>query len=75
MIKFMVIFGGYYEVTKELNDLFLFDFVHHKWIEIFREVDSPISPQKLMNNALMGNSSKVLKETTSSVEARPYQDS
>ena len=42
--QYMVIFGGYFEVTKELNDLFLYDFENQKWIQIFQEVNSPISP-------------------------------
>ena len=35
--QYMVIFGGFYEITKELNDLFLFDFINEKWIPIFIE--------------------------------------
>lgn len=37
----MVIFGGIYEITKELNDLHLFDFRKNKWITIFEEAHSP----------------------------------
>jgi hypothetical protein len=57
----MVIFGGYYEVTKELNDLFLFDFVDEKWIQIFMEVNSPISPLKLAAGTSSGNNAKMVK--------------
>ena len=31
---YMAIFGGIYEITKELNDLHLFDFRSNKWITI-----------------------------------------
>lgn len=73
----MVVFGGYFEVTKELNDLFLFDFVQQKWIQIFREVNSPVSPHKLIAGTSSGNNIKGIKanETNSSRNGLPYQDS
>jgi Galactose oxidase, central domain len=37
----MVIFGGIYEITKELNDLHLFDLKKNKWITMFEEAYSP----------------------------------
>jgi len=37
----MVIFGGIYEITKELNDLHLFDFRKNRWVTIFEESHSP----------------------------------
>lgn len=40
--QYMVIFGGFYEITKELNDLFLFDFIRERWIPIFIEENSPV---------------------------------
>ena len=39
--QYMVIFGGFYDLTKELNDLYLFDFVTERWIPIFMEENSP----------------------------------
>ena len=39
--NFMVIFGGIFEITKELNDFHLFDFKKQKWITIFEESLSP----------------------------------
>lgn len=42
----MIIFGGIYEVTKELNDLVLFDTKAHKWITFFEESNSPMSKGK-----------------------------
>ena len=40
--QYMVIFGGFYEITKELNDLYLFDFISERWIPIFVEENSPV---------------------------------
>lgn len=33
----MLIFGGIFEVTKELNDLMAFDFATNQWVAIFEE--------------------------------------
>jgi hypothetical protein len=33
----MLIFGGIFEVTKELNDLMAFDFSTNQWVTIFEE--------------------------------------
>ncbi len=38
---YMVIFGGIHEVTKELNDLCLFDLKSLKWVKFFEELNSP----------------------------------
>ena len=40
--NYMVIFGGIYEITKELNDLQVFDFKKNRWITLFEEANSPI---------------------------------
>jgi hypothetical protein len=37
----MVLFGGIYEITKELNDFYLFDLINNRWITIFEESVSP----------------------------------
>jgi hypothetical protein len=37
----MLIFGGIYEVTKELDDMYLFDFRNKRWILFFEEIQSP----------------------------------
>jgi len=34
----MLVFGGIYEVTKELDDMFLFDFRNKRWILFFEEI-------------------------------------
>ena len=38
----MVIYGGIYEVTKELNDMHVFDIVNERWLCLFEEINSPI---------------------------------
>jgi hypothetical protein len=38
----MIIFGGIFEVTKELNDMHLFDMRSKKWIQFFEETSSPL---------------------------------
>ena len=43
----MLIFGGIYEVTKELDDMYIFDFKNKRWIQFFEEACSPF---KLMNS-------------------------
>jgi len=37
---YMVIFGGFMNLTKELKDLFLFDFHTQTWIKIFQELSA-----------------------------------
>ncbi len=41
----MLIFGGIYEITKELNDLLAFDFSKGEWSTVFEEL-GPASPSK-----------------------------
>jgi len=43
--SYMVLFGGIYEITKELNDFYLFDFESNKWLTLFEET---ISPKKIV---------------------------
>lgn len=38
----MLVFGGIHEVTKELDDLHVFDFKNLRWIELFEEQISPL---------------------------------
>jgi hypothetical protein len=37
----LVIFGGIWEITKELNDFHLYDLKLNKWITLFEESVSP----------------------------------
>jgi hypothetical protein len=34
----MLIFGGIFDVTKELNDLMAFDFSKRQWVTLFEEL-------------------------------------
>jgi N-acetylneuraminic acid mutarotase len=38
---YMVLFGGIFEITKELNDFMLYDFNANKWVTLFEESASP----------------------------------
>ena len=40
--EFMLIFGGIHEVTKELDDMHIFDFKNKRWIQFFEEMSSPV---------------------------------
>ena len=49
----MLIFGGFYDITKELNDMYLFDFENEEWVQLFQDdagvkktIGSPKSPYK-----------------------------
>jgi Galactose oxidase, central domain len=44
--QYLIIFGGIYEITKELNDLHMFDFSKKKWVTVFEESNSPIRAYK-----------------------------
>lgn len=50
---YMIVFGGIYEITKELNDLHIFDFKNNRWITIFEEA---CSPKKLLGQDLNATS-------------------
>ena len=39
--KFMIIYGGIEEITKELNDLHIFNLHENKWMCLFEEINSP----------------------------------
>uniref|UniRef100_A0A7S3FU64 Uncharacterized protein n=1 Tax=Strombidium rassoulzadegani TaxID=1082188 RepID=A0A7S3FU64_9SPIT len=39
--EFMIIYGGIYEVTKELNDMHVFDMIRERWTCLFEELNSP----------------------------------
>lgn len=39
---YMLIYGGIFEVTKELNDMHVFDFKNEKWLCLFEEIHSPL---------------------------------
>ena len=37
----MIIYGGIFEVTKELNDMHVFDLKNERWLCLFEELNSP----------------------------------
>lgn len=38
---FLVVFGGIWDVTKELNDLHIYSFSQNKWTTVFNSANSP----------------------------------
>ena len=38
----MIVFGGIYEITKELNDFHIYDLKNNKWVTLFEEANSPM---------------------------------
>jgi hypothetical protein len=64
----MIIYGGIYEVTKELNDMHVFNVVTEKWLCLFEEINSPMK-----NNPNIGNSpsSSVKKEKAIGIDSSP----
>ena len=57
----MIIFGGIYEITKELDDLLVYDFRTNKWVTIFYECASPLKLRNSNNSPDASPSSKVSK--------------
>jgi hypothetical protein len=47
--QYMVIFGGFFDITKELNDLYLFDFITESWLPIFEEVSPSMMKSQAYN--------------------------
>lgn len=46
MNDYFIIFGGIFEITKELNDMYIYDMKERKWLCIFEETNC-VSPVKL----------------------------
>ena len=49
---FMVVFGGIHEVTKELDDMVLYDFKNNRWIQFFDELISPVKRSHSTSNSI-----------------------
>ena len=67
----MIVFGGIYEVTKELNDLSLFDLRQKKWITLFEETHSPVGKRagaNMFGNTLASKDGFSLDESPKSVK-------
>lgn len=39
--RFMIVYGGIFFVTRELNDMHVFDMVKERWLCLFDELNSP----------------------------------
>ena len=62
----MLIFGGIYEVTKELNDLMAFDFSTNHWITLFEELGpASNSPTRTANKSLGLDNSPTINKMNS----------
>jgi len=48
--KYIAVFGGIFEITRELNDCFLFDIKSSKWFNLFEET-GPASPKRLKEDS------------------------
>jgi hypothetical protein len=51
----MIIYGGILEVTKELNDMHIFDFKKEQWVTLFQELNSPIKPRQDLSGMSPGS--------------------
>ena len=57
---YICIFGGIFEVTKELNDLQLYDIANNRWICLFTETNEPVSSISPTKAMAAGNSSPLM---------------
>ena len=58
----MIIYGGIFEVCKELNDMHVFDLNTESWLCVFEELNSP---KKTQNGGSLGyNKTPTMKEKT-----------
>jgi hypothetical protein len=71
----MIIYGGIFEVTKELNDMHVFDFKKQQWIVMFEELNSPQKPKPSGLNAASPGSvalkKSMQKQGTTNFESSP----
>jgi hypothetical protein len=42
----MIVFGGIFEVTKELDDMVVLDFRNRRWVTFFDELGSPVKQKR-----------------------------
>jgi hypothetical protein len=43
--NYMIIYGGIFDICKELNDMYIFDMSAERWLCFFEELHSPQAPQ------------------------------
>ena len=60
----MIIYGGIFEVTKELNDMHVFDFKKQQWVVLFEELNSPQKPKQASGTGVSPNSVGLKKSMT-----------
>ena len=58
---YICIFGGIYEVTKELNDFHLYDIANNRWICLFTEKTESVTAQSPTKTMSMGSASPLLR--------------
>ena len=68
---FMGIFGGIFEVTKELNDLHLYDIANNRWICLFNEKTEPVTAQSPTKTMAMGSVSPLMRRGTKAGDMSP----
>ena len=62
--NYMILFGGIFEVTKELNDCHLYDIGSNRWITLFMEKKEPMSAQSPTKTMAMGAVSPLMRKGT-----------
>jgi hypothetical protein len=65
--NYIGIFGGIFEVTKELNDFHLYDIVNNKWIKLFSERVEEVSANSPTKALAFGAVSPLLRRNTKSL--------
>ena len=68
---YICIFGGIFEVTKELNDLQLYDIANNRWICLFSETNEPVSSSSPTKAMAAGNSSPLFRRSLKNGESSP----
>jgi hypothetical protein len=49
--KYILLFGGIFEITKELNDLHAFDIESNTWVTLYQECSSPTKSKDANNSS------------------------
>ena len=52
---YICVFGGIFEVTKELNDFHLYDIANNTWIQLFAERGVDVTMQSPTKTMAMGS--------------------
>ena len=60
----MIVYGGIFEVTKELNDMHVFDLKNEQWVVLFEELNSPNQKAAGSNSGASPNSVGLKKSMT-----------